>query len=78
LDSKQVKDKHILSLSSECWLAVVVYYQDTPKRDEDEPEQFMCETLKEAQKKLMKFPRDVWDGFERLDDINRDLDRRDR
>jgi hypothetical protein len=56
-------------------MASVVYYQDTLKRDDDEPAQFMCESLKEAQKWLMKFPRDVWDGFERQDDINRELDK---
>jgi len=75
VDNKLVKDKHIRSLSEDVLLAVVVYYQDTPSRDEDEPEKCECETLKDAQKWLLGFPRDVWDGFERHDDINRELDK---
>lgn len=75
MDNKKVKDKHIRSLSEDVLLAEVVYYQDTPSRDDDQPMRQECETLKAAQKWLLGFPRDIWDGFERQDDINRELDK---
>ena len=87
LDSKIVKDKCIRCSNAdhadecendECFVATVVYYQDAPHRDEDYSVRAVWGSLKEAQKWLMKFPRDIWDGFERQEDINRELDKANR
>lgn len=66
---KRVKDKHIkrASPSSESYVAVVVYYQDTPQRDAHKPISSVWNTVRQAQKWLDKFPRDIWDGYDKDD-----------
>lgn len=61
---KQVKDKHITlkGPKDSIFLATVEYYQDCPDRDEHSAVEQQFPDMKEAQKFLEKYPRDVWTG----------------
>lgn len=71
---KRVKDKRIM-LDGVEFLAVVEYFQDTPERDNDVPEEKVFATIEAAQKWLGKFPRDAWLGYDITEIIQRELDR---
>jgi hypothetical protein len=62
MHDKRVKDKRICP-GGIFFLAVVEYFQDTPARDGHVAVEGLFETLVLAQKFLVTFPRDVWDGY---------------
>lgn len=66
MHDKRVKDKRI-EPGTMFFKAVVEHFQDTPYRDEDIPVERMFDTLVLAQKFLVTFPRDIWDGFDATD-----------
>lgn len=70
---RKIKDKHIkrTSLYSDSYLAIVIYYQDRPERDEHKPKHRTFFSLREAQKWLDKFPPDIWCGWDK-DDLRYD------
>ncbi|RLB67977.1 MAG: hypothetical protein DRH04_07285 [Deltaproteobacteria bacterium] len=71
---KKVKDKRIEHTANYKFLAIVEYYQDHPDRYEDRLVAKVFETLTGAQKFLSKFPRDVWDGYDKDDGRYREVD----
>lgn len=71
---KRVKDKRIM-LDGVEFLAVVEYFQDTPERDGDMPEEKVFSTIEAAQKWLGKFPRDAWLGYDITEIIQHELDK---
>jgi hypothetical protein len=64
MSHKQVKDKRITLKGSAraIFFATVEYYQDRPDRDEHLTVGREFPDMKEAQKFLGDYPRDVWDG----------------
>ena len=64
MSHKQVKDKLITLKGSGdgIFFATVVYYQDSPDRDEHLAVEQEFPDMKSAQKFLEAYPRDVWDG----------------
>ncbi len=77
MHDKRVKDKRICP-GGIFFLAVVEYFQDTPVRDDHIAVEVLFETLVLAQKFLVTFPRDVWDGYEVTNFKYTEVDNHDR
>ena len=77
MHDKRVKDKRIC-LGGVFFLAVVEYFQDTPARDDHIAVEELFETLVLAQKFLVTFPRDVWDGYNATDFNYNEVDKNDQ